>query len=177
MFERNKIDNAPEPTFVPVEITLADGERLKGKMAVPMGRTILDAINGSGTFVEFEPYGGERRFIAKAQMASIQLVGVPRSSALGHRTRPQGDFDPHAILGVSTEASWDEVRQAYVQLTKSYHPDRYANAVLPDEVKDYLDSTVRRLNAAYAALEAPQKVVRAHAAERSAPVYTSQPRA
>lgn len=175
MFERNRIDNAPEASLVPVEIVMADGEHLKGKITVPAGRTLTDAINGAASFIEFEPYGAERRYIAKTQMTSIQLVGVPRASTLGARSRPN-DFDPHAILGLAPGATWDEVRQAYVQMTKLYHPDRYANAILPPEVKDYLDGTVRRLNAAYAALETPHKVSRIRAAERTAPVYTSAPR-
>jgi len=175
MFERNRIDNAPEAALVPVEIVMADGEHLKGKLSVPAGRTLADTINGTGSFIELEPYGGDRRFIAKSQMTSIQLVGVPRASSLAARTRPS-DFDPHAILGLAPGASWDEVRQAYVQMTKMYHPDRYANAILPPEVKDYLDTTVRRLNAAYAALETPHRIAKVHAAERAAPVYTSAPR-
>mgnify|MGYP000959255037 CR=1 FL=1 len=175
MFERNKIDNAPEAALVPVEIVMADGERLKGKLAVPAGRTLTDAINGAGSFIEFEPYGAERRFIAKTQMTSIQLVGVPRASALASRARPN-EFDPHTILGLAPGASWDEVRQAYVQMTKLYHPDRYANAILPPEVKDYLDATVRRLNAAYAALETPHKISKVRTADRAAPIYTSAPR-
>ena len=176
MFERNKVDNAPEPSLTPVELTLTDGATLKGKLAVPAGRTFVETVNGTNAFIEIEPYGEERVFISKSQIATIRLVGVPRPSGLGRATRGP-DFDPHAILGVQPGASWDEVRQAYMQMTKTYHPDRYANAMLPGEVKDYLEATVRRLNAAYAALETPHKLTKSRAVERTAPVYTSAPRA
>ena len=176
MFERNRVDNTPEPSFVPVEVSLASGALLKGRLAVPMGRTTVDAINGQTPFVEFEPYGGERCFLAKAQVVEIRLVGVPGMAQLKPRTRSHDEFDPHAILGVTIAAGWDEIRQAYVQLSKTYHPDRYSNATLPAEVKDYLETMVRRVNAAYAALDTTNRVVKMAAVERAAPVYTSQPR-
>ena len=176
MFERNRVDNVPEPSAVPVELTLVDGEGEKGKLLVPAGKLAAEVLNGAAMFVEFEPYGGERRFIAKAQLASVRLVGVPRTQTLGRRSAQDG-FDPYDILGVSPGTSWDEVRQAYVRLSKAYHPDRYSTAVLPDDVKDYLETMARRINAAYTALEAPQKVIRRAAAARSEPIFTSGPRA
>jgi hypothetical protein len=51
MFERNKIDNVPEPSAVPVEITLTDGMLAKGKLFVAAGKTMGDVLNGSGAFI------------------------------------------------------------------------------------------------------------------------------
>ena len=133
MFERSKIDNVPEPSAVPVEVTLLDGSVLKGKVLVPMGKVLSDALNSSGPFLEFEPYGGDRRFVAKAQIAALKLVGIPKAGTLN--VRGADAFDPHAILGIPATASWDEVRQSYHKLAKLYHPDRYASASLPDEVR------------------------------------------
>ena len=82
MFERSKIDNVPEPSAVPVEVTLLDGSVLKGKILVPMGKVLSDALNSSGPFIEFEPYGGDRRFVAKGQIAALKLVGVPKPGNL-----------------------------------------------------------------------------------------------
>lgn len=176
MFERNRVDNVPEPSAVPVELTFVDGEGEKGKLLVPSGKVTPEVLNGPAQFVEFEPYGGERRYIAKSQIAAVRLVGVPRAQTLGKRSAQDG-FNPHDILGVSPESTWDEVRQAYVRLSKAYHPDRYSTAILPDDVKDYLETMSRRINAAYAALEAPQKITRRAAGERSQPIFTSGPRA
>ena len=176
MFERNRVDSAPLPSFVPVELALADGSLLTGRLAVPVGRTTVDVINGQGSFIDFEPYDGERRFVAKGQINEIQLTGVPGAPELKPRVRGHDEFDPHGILGVAPTAGWDEVRQAYVQLAKTYHPDRYSSALLPGEVKDYLETMARRINAAYAALDSTHKVVKKAAFERSAPVFTSPPR-
>src|SRR5262245_33740251 len=169
MLERNRLDSAPELSPVPVEMTLLDGTLLKGKLLVPVPKSLVDALNGSTAFVEFEPYGGEKRYLAKAQLAAVKPLGVPKVPSLQARLRQSEDFDPHAVLGVTHAASRDEVREAYVALAKCYHPDRYANVALPREVSDYLAAMARRINAAHAALEAPEK----RRALRQEPIFTS----
>jgi len=169
MFERNRVDNAPEVSAVPVEINLLDGTLIKGKLLVPVLKSVVDALNGATAFIEFEPYGGEKRYIAKAQLAAVKPLGVPRVPALQARLRENGEFDPYAVLGLAHGAARDEIREAYVALAKAYHPDRYANVVLPPEVADYLAAMARRINAAHAALEAPQK----RRAMRQEPIFTS----
>ncbi|MFM9846162.1 MAG: J domain-containing protein [Hyphomicrobiaceae bacterium] len=177
MFERTRIDNIPEPSAVPAEVTLLDGSVLKGKVLVPVGKVLADALNSSGPFLEFEPYGGDRRFVAKSQIASLKPVGVPKAGNL--HVRGAETFDPHSILGVPQSADWEEIRQSYHKLAKLYHPDRYASASLPDEVGEYLANMVRRVNAAYAALDVPQAEKKAPAptAQRAAPIYTTGMRA
>ena len=169
MFERNRIDNVPEPSAVTVEVALVDGTIARGKLLVPAGKTIADALNGAGAFIEFEPYGGERSFLAKAQLASITPVRVPKASNLRARIGDPDGFDPHAVLGLAAGASHEVARQAYFRLAKAYHPDRYATAELPEEVRDYLAAMARRVNAAHAALEVPQK----RQAMREEPIFTS----
>ena len=176
MFERNHVDNTPEPTFVPVELMLADGERVTGRLAVPIGRTTVQAINGEGSFVELERYSGERSFVAKTHIAELRIAAVPGQPGLKPRSKGHDEFDPHAILGVASTAAWDEIRQAFVQHSKTYHPDRYSTATLPSEVRDYLETMARRVNAAYAALDTTHKVVKHNTMLRTQPVYTSQPR-
>ena len=165
MFDRNRVDNVPEQTAVPVEIAFADGTAAKGKMLVPVGRSVADALNGTGSFVEFEPYGGDKSYLAKAQLASVRLVGVPKAPNLQGRLTDADEFDPHRVLGLAPGADRAEVRAAYFALAKAYHPDRYATAELPAEVRDYLAAMARRINAAHAALEEPEKrrAVRAEA--------------
>jgi hypothetical protein len=169
MFERNRIDNLPETSAVPVEIGFTDGTAAKGKLLVPVGKSVADALNGASNFVEFEPYGGEKSYVAKAQLASVKLVGVPKLPNLEARLVDLDGFDPHRILGLTAAASREEVRGAYFMLAKAYHPDRYATAELPAEVRAYLAAMARRINAAHAALEVPQK----KQAARAEPIFTS----
>ena len=108
MFERNRVDNISEER-VPVEIALADGTTTKGKLLVPTGKTVADALNGTGGFIEFEPYGGEKtlprqgaaglgqagRRAEGAQPAGAprrrrRLRSAPHSGPL-RRRRPRGD--------------------------------------------------------------------------------------
>ena len=44
MFERNRVDSISDG--VPVEIALADGETIKGKLMVPPAKAVADALTG-----------------------------------------------------------------------------------------------------------------------------------
>ena len=62
--------------------------------------------------------------------------------------------DPYKVLGVSPNASEEEVKSAYRQLVKKYHPDNYADSPLADlanekmqEVNEAYDMIINRLRA------------------------------
>jgi DnaJ-domain-containing protein 1 len=176
MFERGRIDTRPEPVAVPVELELLGGEVEKGKLILLASQAPLDAINQPGGFVEFVPYAGEPRLVAKATIASVRLVGVPRAPALRGRHGMTDDFEPYTILGLPDGSPFEAVRNAYIELSKTYHPDRYSSAALPPEVVGYLETMARRVNAAYAALEATERTAKRYRADLMPAVYTSRAR-
>jgi hypothetical protein len=176
MFERNRVDNALQTTSVPAEITLEDGLVTKGRFVINASRSIFDVLNGEGRFIEFETYEGEKSLLAKARLASVKIVSVPGANNLRARAREADAFDPHSILGVASGAPWDDVRRAYVALSKTYHPDRFAGMDLPAEVLDYLAVMARRVNAAYTALEVPHLAQKRAVVERAKPIFTSPQR-
>jgi hypothetical protein len=67
MFDRSNRTEGP----VSVEITLASGRQLSGKFVLPAGRTLSEALNGPSTFIEFEPEGDQRIFIAKSALECV----------------------------------------------------------------------------------------------------------
>ena len=174
MFERNRVDNMAQAqqVGVPAEVSLDDGSVLKGRFLVSASRPVYEVLNGPAPFLEFQEYGGEASLIAKTTIRAIKLVNAPNAQQLRTGTRGEA-FDPHQILGVTADATEDEVRKAYHELAKVYHPDRYATAILPAEVRDYLAVTVRRINLAFQALDRARIAASQRPAARSAPVYTS----
>lgn len=54
-------------------------------------------------------------------------------------------IDPYKVLGVSRDATDDEIKAAYRALAKKYHPDNYANNPLSDLVEEKM----KEINEAY----------------------------
>ncbi|MEL6372460.1 MAG: J domain-containing protein [Pseudomonadota bacterium] len=175
MFERNKIDR-PEQGTLSAQLTLDDGRTVAGKIVIPISRSVFDLLNQQGGFLEFEPFGGEREFIAKHTLRSLKLMEVPRTESLNAKLRSLDQFEPHTVLGVASDAPWDDVRQAFLSLSKLYHPDRYAGVELPPEIQGYLASMARRINAAYGALEVQRTFNERRPRGPSQPIYQSTPR-
>lgn len=53
--------------------------------------------------------------------------------------------DPYKILGVSPTATDDEVKKAYRELARKYHPDKYAGT----DLADLASEKMKEINAAY----------------------------
>lgn len=174
MFERNRIETPTDQSTLTVEVTLDEGRLVVGKFLLPAGRSLLDTLNGQGGFIEFQSFEGERALLAKGTIRGVRQMTVARAERLDGRIKDGDGFDPYAILGVAAGAQWDDVRSAYLSLSKTYHPDRYANAELPAEVRTYLSTMARRVNAAYQALErARASRPRPNAVQRAEPIFTS----
>lgn len=176
MFERNRIDNSLKASEVPVELTLADGGVLKGRLIINSSRSAAEVLNGEQRFIDFETYDGERVMIAKSTIAKARFPRVVNAPSLASRIRDADAFDPHATLKVVNDAPWADVRQAYLSLSKIYHPDRFAGVTLPPEVRDYLAAMAGRINAAYDALEAPVISARTVESAKAKAVFTTPQR-
>ena len=54
--------------------------------------------------------------------------------------------DPYSVLGVSRDASDEEVKNAYRELARKYHPDNYAD---DNPLKDLAKEKMQEINSAY----------------------------
>ena len=53
--------------------------------------------------------------------------------------------DPYVVLGVSPDASDEEIKKAYRQLARKYHPDKYQDS----DLADLAGEKMKEVNAAY----------------------------
>ena len=58
-------------------------------------------------------------------------------------------MDPYKVLGVSPDATDDEVKKAYRALARKYHPDNYAGS----DLADVAEEKMKEINAAYDAIK------------------------
>ncbi|OGU13576.1 MAG: hypothetical protein A2X61_02100 [Ignavibacteria bacterium GWB2_35_12] len=59
--------------------------------------------------------------------------------------------DAYSILGLKSEATNDEIKSAYKQKVKEYHPDRVAN--LGEELKQLAEQKTQQINKSYEMLK------------------------
>ena len=151
MFERY---NQAQTTrrSIAVQIILNGGETLNGQLLSYNASSLIELMNGERAFLEFETYDGEPVVIAKSSVQQILPVEAPDAVELDHSMLQIDRFDPFAILGVTREADSETVREAYRDMVKLYHPDRYAGLELPREVLNYMASVSKRINAAFTAV-------------------------
>lgn len=149
MFNSQSTTVNREKSFLPVTLTLVDGERLRGAIAVPKQRKLGDLLNSSDKYVLFKTNTGEPVYLAQTTIAAVQSNAKPAADQLDHSLRQFEQSNPYHILGVEPGVDKASLRQAYHEMVKHYHPDQFANVTLPREMSDYIDSVIARLNAAY----------------------------
>ncbi len=154
MFDRG---SRPQEGPLNVAIVLSDGQELHGRLVAPPGRTLMEVLDGGSSFVEFEPASGGRMLIAKSALHVVKPTNMPPAPDLWAGPTEGANFDPYAVLGVKPDATREEVHDAYIKMAKTYHPDRYAAADLPREVREYLAVMARRVNAAHDACQSAHR--------------------
>ncbi len=81
------------------------------------------------------------RWIAGTYSSRDQAASRPKAS------RDTSTFDPYAVLGISRDASPEEVRAAYRREMVNYHPDKVAH--LGKELQELAKTKAQEINRAY----------------------------
>ncbi|MBR3715652.1 MAG: DnaJ domain-containing protein [Clostridia bacterium] len=75
--------------------------------------------------------------------------------------------DPYKVLGVSRDASDEEIKKAYRELARKYHPDNYVNNPLADLVQEKM----KEINEAYEEIRRSRANSRASGGSSSSGYY------
>jgi DnaJ-domain-containing protein 1 len=137
------------------KLTLMDGKSLIASVKLPMSGKLTDALNSAEVFLDIITGDGTQQVINKAVIARAEAADPPLARLnQQRRSSDTSNFNPYAVLGVEKSTTQDDLRAAYLQLVKTYHPDRFASLELPQEMKDYAAAMQARINMAYQQLEA-----------------------
>jgi len=83
------------------------------------------------------------KFKEAAEMLTYYLVSTESAEEI----KPLTDKECREILNVGPEASKEEIKRAYRELAKLYHPDKFATSA--PEIKEKADNAFKRINKAY----------------------------
>jgi DnaJ-domain-containing protein 1 len=133
-----------------VILHLHDGKKLPVSIKLALSGKLADTLNNAEHFVDVIAGSGQQLFINKSSIERVEISDPPVAKLnQQRRAADKAVFDPHAVLGVASGASKDDVRAAWVHLVKAYHPDRFVNLDVPQEMKDYASAMQARINMAY----------------------------
>jgi hypothetical protein len=148
-------------TTIPVQISTATGESLRGHIKATIAGKLVDFLNRESGFFEFIAADGQVMILSKAAVRSVAVIEQPKTDQLSRRMNLHDTLDPYAILGVSHEANAEEVRNAYRHGARLYHPDNLAGVQVPAEVLQYITAMFMRLTKAYREICKPEDLSKA----------------
>lgn len=143
-----------------VQISTVNGESLRGCIEAGVTGKLIEFMNREASFFEFLGTDGQTIILSKSSVRSMALIEQPRIDQLSRRAR-QDKLDPYSILEIPRGASAEEVRSAYRQRVRLYHPDNLAGSQVPAEVLEYVTAMFRRLTEAYQELCKPTDIGKA----------------
>lgn len=120
----------------------------------PNGRDILrDVLDGLFhiAMADGEYHPNEDAYLA--EVTRIFRIGDKVYHDLKARHVPEFR-DPYRVLGVSRDASWEEIRQARLAFLRENHPDRIQARGLPEEMIELANARLVDVNAAFEEIRA-----------------------
>jgi hypothetical protein len=146
MFGGSKIE-------IEVSLRMVDGSIVRGTLNPGLVASLDSVLNKETPFLEFTSKEGQRRYLAKSQIASVESVEPLKKPKLP--TAQDARFtDAFALLGIAKGCTLDDARHAFHAKVKLYHPDKFSGIELPPEVTSYMNDMFRQLNTAFTELRA-----------------------
>lgn len=133
-----------QKTAVLAEILFVDGSIISGNLFLPNQARITDVLNDERKFLPFQTLEGNFVSLAKSVIKRASQYNPNPSPA------PYEGNDPWRILGVHEGISADELKEAYHQLARTYHPDRIKALGLGSKYEELATKDMARINSAYA---------------------------
>ncbi|NLY08062.1 MAG: co-chaperone DjlA [Spirochaetales bacterium] len=124
------------------QVSMADGNMTQSEEIL---------INQAGMIFRFSFFtmNSFKRQYQFRSSASGYSYGYQQQYQQSTQTRQNDTDHSYDVLGVSPDASDDEIKKAYHKLSIEYHPDMVASKGLPEEFSKFATEKFKEINAAY----------------------------
>ena len=112
-----------------------------------------DILDGLFHIAKADGVVHEREVKFLERIAAIFDIGPEHFDSILARHVDLGEVDPYRILGISRDASFEELRRHYHRLVTENHPDKLIARGVPPEFIAIANSRIAAINAAYEAIE------------------------
>lgn len=136
-----------------VSVRMLDGATIRGSISQGQATSLEGVLSKDTPFLEFISKDGQRKFIAKHQIAYVEPVEPLRKPVLANLNDPRYT-DAFTILGLDKNCTFTDAKIAFHNKAKQYHPDTYSGIDLPPEVARYVNDMFRQINTAFTELRA-----------------------
>lgn len=116
-------------------------------------RLLEDIIDGLFHIAKADGAIHERELQYLGRVAEIFRIDQAHFAAIAARHVALGERDPYAVLGVSPDTPYGEIRKRYRTLVAENHPDRMIGRGLPAEFVAIANRRMAAINEAFSTIE------------------------
>lgn len=126
---------------IEVEVEMDEGAPLTGFMFAASYQRLSDVLNDDRLFLPLMHSGG---------VTMLSKTHLRRVTPVAAAPRPMAESDePYKVLGCAAGASDEELRQAYLRLTRENHPDKLRGLGVAADLIDFATRRMAAINQAY----------------------------